>query len=110
MYKQYQNKSSLRKNKTRYNYGGVTELVGDKVGWWERTNLPKSSIDDFSVTIDNIFQKRADLISYEYYGTTEYEWLVLQYNNIVDINEELIYGKVIILPALSRLTSFRQIK
>lgn len=110
MYKPYQNKSSLRKSKSRYIYGGVSENVGDKIGWWERAILPKSSIDDITIKIDNVYNKRPDLISYDYYGTTEYEWLVLQYNNIVDINEELVYGKSILLPVASRIATFRPIK
>lgn len=85
-------------------------MSGDKIGWWERTVLPKSSIDDITVPIDNIYHKRADLISYDYYGTTEYEWLVLEYNNIVDINEELVYGKSVVIPIASRVASFRPTK
>lgn len=46
---------------------------------------------------------RPDLISYRAYGRSDLTWLVLQYNNIVDVNEEIIVGKELVLPAFERL-------
>jgi len=49
--------------------------------------------------------KRPDLISYRFYGTTNYWWIVMLYNNILSV-EELIAGTVLEIPSeedISRL-------
>lgn len=42
---------------------------------------------------------RPDLLSYRIYGDTQYWWLLLKYNNILDINE-LYNGRIIRYPSL----------
>ena len=105
MFKLYQNKSSLRKRYSRYVQGGVSDVVGNKIGWWDRTVIPYGAYDDITITIDNVTKERADLIAYTYYGTSELEWLILQYNNVVDIKEDLCYGTTIKIPSASRTMS-----
>lgn len=60
--------------------------------------------DDQIVTVTGRYVGRSDLIASDYLGTTDYEWLVLQYNTILVPNQELVEGAVIRLPVLSRLT------
>ena len=102
-YQLYQNKSSLRKRLTRYLQGGTSELSGDKIAWWERKEISKPAMDDISIFIDMVFAERPDLVAEQYYSTAELEWLVLQYNNIIDIKEEFVYGKTITIPSNSRV-------
>lgn len=102
-FKLYQNKSSLRKRMSRYLQGGSSEIVGDKIAWWERKDIPKQPIDDIRIVLDMLYAGRPDLIAEDYYGTTELEWLVLQYNDIIDINEEFVYGKAITIPSNARV-------
>lgn len=99
-YREYTNKNSLSKRNSRLVKGGKTEVVGGKLGWWERKNdnLNNSQDDDILYTIPIDYQYRPDLVAFLLYGTTELEWVVLQYNNIVDIIEEFSAGKQIRLP------------
>lgn len=101
----YSNKNSLAKSKSRMLNGGHTEIKGNKLGWWERRGLPKDPSSDIRLGITNTYHKRPDLVSFDFYGTTTLTWLVLQYNNIVDINEEFILGKEISIPSKNRALS-----
>ena len=94
--------NSLKLNHTRYLQGGLTNTKPDKLGWWERRLLPQQ-YDDYRVEITKDIEKRPDLIAHSYYGKSVYAWVVLQYNHIVDIDEELVTGKVIRLPTYKRL-------
>lgn len=104
MFKQYQNKSSLRKQNTRINRGGVADVIGDKIGWWEKQTIPYGRPDDITVEITSKYKNRPDLLAYDNYGSTELEWVILQYNNIIDINE-LVVGQFIRIPSKSRAMS-----
>lgn len=97
--KLYKNKSSLKKINTRLLYGGVSELAGNGIGWWDRRDIQTNKIEDISITIDMLYAKRPDLVASYYYGTSTLEWVVLQYNNIVDVNEEFVYGRKIVIPS-----------
>lgn len=94
-------KSSDQKN-SRYSQGGETEQRGERLGWWERTIISRSD-DDIFYTISPEEEGRPDLIAYKFWGEATLMWLVLQYNHIVDVNEELVPGNVIVLPPFSRV-------
>lgn len=95
--------SSLDNPKSRYVIGGTTEQTSNRLGWWERTILSFRD-DDQKITLNNQkYVGRPDLIAYDYLGSEEYEWLVLQYNTILFPLKELVLGVNIRLPALSRL-------
>ena len=101
----YKNKSSLAKRRTRMLDGGESEIKGNKIGWWERRSLPKNSVTDRIVKITEKYHKKPELVAKDYLGTTRLMWLVLQYNNIVDIEEEFIMGREIVLPSRPRAES-----
>lgn len=103
MFKTYSNKSSLLKRYSRYLQGGKSELSGNKIAWWERTPISNERVDDILILIDTIYHKRPDLVAYDYYGSAEFEWVVLQSNNIIDLNEEFIVGKTIKIPSRERV-------
>lgn len=94
--------SSLANRVGRYKQGGSTTMVPSRIGWWERRKfLPV--YDDIAFKITPTYINRPDLIAFEVYGRAELMWLVLQFNNIVDINEELYEGRTIKLPSQRRL-------
>lgn len=97
-------RKSNTNGKTRYAYGGGTADFGDRLGWWERTVFPTSNTD-VTVKITSKYSKRPDLVAYDYFGTTSLMWLVLQYNNILDINTEFVEGAAITLPTKTRVFS-----
>lgn len=95
-------KSSSRRL-SRYVQGGITDIFAARLGWWERRVL-KESVDDITFIVEKHMEGRPDLISHVVYGTRHYSWLVLQYNNIVDVNDELIQGRELTLPRPTRVT------
>lgn len=101
--KQHPNKSSVLKNKSRYVQGGLTDLKKKRLGWWEQYNISKNDVTDITVYIDVKYKSRPDLIAYEYYGDTSLTWVVLQYNNIVDVETELVVGSNITIPSKDRV-------
>jgi hypothetical protein len=88
-------------NNGRFVNGGTTEMNGRSLGWWERKTIPRA-IDDLYITIDATLDRRPDLIAKRYLGSETRMWLVLQYNNIVDIETELTVGTTIVLPSPKR--------
>lgn len=105
MYKLYGQKNSLRRAYSRVLQGGTSDISGDKISWWERKNINAADANVFNYTITPKTAGRPDTVAYDIYGTTELEWVVLQYNNIVDVSEEFVAGKVIKLPTQQYLLS-----
>lgn len=92
---------SINNRDGRYVQGGRTHQLADRMGWWERTNLARSDTD-VTVTIQSKYHRRPDKMAFDVYGKASLMWLILQYNNIIDINEEFVTGATIILPTPSR--------
>lgn len=95
------NLSSVKQAKSRYTQGGETERFQNRLGWWERFPMPQRD-DDLFITISAQYDKRPDRLAADYFGSSLLMWIVLQYNNIVDINEEFVSGKEIRLPEVTR--------
>jgi hypothetical protein len=95
---------SDRQNSGRYVQGGSVEPYPNRIGWWERKPMEHDSSDvSFELTVK--YNKRPDLLAYDLYGSARLMWLVLQFNNVVDINLEFITGKTLRLPTRSRVYS-----
>jgi len=47
---------------------------------------------------------RPDLLSYRIYGDTQYWWILLLYNQIIDV-ESLVTGTILLYPSISDLES-----
>lgn len=87
----------------RYSQGGLADRYQRKVAWWERRDL-EHQLDDIIFTVTPGTAKRPDIIASQIYGKPNLSWVVLQYNNIVDINTELVTGTIIRLPSQRRLS------
>lgn len=98
-FRYYKKLSSTDRQTSRYNIGAeYVDIYGDKIGWWERKDLSNISGNPIKFLLTSKYHKRPDLVSHKFFGTTSLEWLILQYNNIVDIDEEFIDGKEILIP------------
>jgi len=95
---------NVTQGNTRYTRGGVSDVYNTRVGWWERNVLGEDATDLF-FDVSSKTALRPDLIAYEVYGSTTYMWVVLQFNNIIDVNETLIEGATIKLPTPTRLNT-----
>lgn len=93
--------NSARSTSGRYTQGGLTDRYRNRLGWWERFPLGRQN-DDIRFTITPQYNGRPDLVAYRIYKKATLAWLVLQYNNIVDINTEFVTGKTIFLPTPRR--------
>lgn len=102
-FKLYPDKSSVRKKNSRYVQGGVSSVGQRFIRWWEREEFITDDVTDLLYTIPVVYAGLPDLISFDYYGRNDLGWLILQYNNIVDINEELVTGAIIKLPSKNRV-------
>lgn len=88
--------------RSRYVQGGITDRYPTRLGWWDRRVFTRSD-SDIRVTINVRYEYRPWLVAYDIYGSEQLEWLVLQYNGILDVNEEFTQGKVLVLPTPQRL-------
>lgn len=104
-FKLFKDKTSLAKRNSRMLNGGTTEIKGNKLGWWERRDLRKDTSTDIRIKIPEIFSGRPDLLAFRVYKRPNLFWLILQYNNIVDLEEEFVTGKEIVLPSVDRTLS-----
>ncbi len=98
------NSNSTDEQNSRYVQGGETDRLPNRLDWWERRNFDRRD-DDIKLTLSIRYNLRPDLLSFDLYGTPNLAWLILQYNNIVDINEEFITGKQIVVPSEPRVQS-----
>ena len=94
--------SSTSKRNSRYVQGGRTTVHPTRLGFWER-NVVLQRDDDIFTTVTKRQDRRPDLIAFDFYGKQELGWLVLQYNNIVDLNLQLLEGTEIRLPIADRV-------
>ncbi len=99
--------TSLDKKNSRFVQGGKTDIFERRLGWWDRfPNFARHTKG--GLTIDKLpakYDGRPDLLSYDAYGDNNLEWVILQANNIVDINEEFVTGATIKLPHPKMLKS-----
>lgn len=93
---------STKNKNSRYVQGGKTTVYSNRLGWWEKRKIP-SHYSDETFVVTGKYVGRPDLIAYKKYNQASLMWLVLQYNNIVDVNEELKEGSVIKLPTHERV-------
>lgn len=102
-FKLYQDKTSLKSKYSRFVTTGTAVMDGIFLGWWEKKHIPSDPNDDIEVLITTDVAYRPDKISKLMYDRDDLGPIVLQYNNIIDINEELAPGKVIVLPSYDRM-------
>ena len=96
--------SSTDNTLTRYVQGGITDVYKNRLGWWDGYTIT-SSTDDITIVLESKYNQRPDILAFDMYGKASLMWLVLQYNSIVDINEEFVTGTQIVLPTRTRVFS-----
>lgn len=96
-------KNSSKNRNSRYVQGSTSiDQYNNRLGWCERKVFEKS-FTDITVTILPNEEHKPDFLAYRVYGRESLMWLVLQYNNIVDITEEFIAGVELVLPSPDRV-------
>ena len=83
--------------------GGETEVFKDRLGWYEkRTDIEKNRYDDTIFTLTKKYEHKPWLVSKMFLDREDLDWLVLEYNEIVDIMEEFVVGREIRIPSKNR--------
>jgi len=93
--------STYTKN-SRYTHGGSTEVDGKFLQWWDRKKFPYDNSDVY-YTLERTYEGRPDKLASIFYGDSSVWWLILQYNNILDINDEFVAGVELRMPTKDRL-------
>lgn len=90
---------------SRYVYGGQTEESARAIEWWEKIQLPRADSDKIYV-LEKRYTVRPDCarqLASIFYNDPNLEWVLLQYNKILDPVEELVEGVVLRVPTLERV-------
>lgn len=94
--------SSLTSTTSRYTQGGTTIKYADRLGWWERRNIPPHETDQY-VEITPRYHKRPWMMAHDYFGDPQLDWVILQINVVLDISDDFIIGKTMRVPSKQRL-------
>lgn len=94
--------NSVYTKNSRYIHGGDTEVDGKFIEWWDRKKFPFDSSDVF-YKLEKTYEGRPDKLASVFYGDSSVWWLILQYNNILDLNEEFVAGVELRMPTKDRL-------
>jgi Base plate wedge protein 53 len=86
----------------RFVQGGTIDVVGNRLGWWERVKFAKSPTD-IPYVITAKYASRPDLLAFDLYGRPTLMWFIMQYNNISDVHVDFVEGLTIMLPTKSRV-------
>ncbi len=85
----------------RYVFGGKVTDYKVRLGWWDKKIFTKS-LTDVAITVESKYNMRPDLMAYDLYDKASLMWLILQYNNILDVTE-FVEGLELILPTKYRV-------
>lgn len=64
--------------------------------------LTEDSSDVF-ITVTQEYEKRPDLVSWNAYGTSDYWWVIYEFNSIRDPLFQLKAGQILRIPAIERV-------
>jgi hypothetical protein len=94
--------NSVFTKNSRYTNGGTTEVDGKFLEWWDRTIFPNDT-SDVVYKLEKKYEGRPDKLASVFYGDSSVWWVILQYNNILDINDEFVKGVRLLMPSPDRL-------
>lgn len=105
--KEFPNKNSALRRRTRYVQGGTSEMSGKNLKFWERdlTLLEEAPDDEFIQSLPSVYSGRPGLLAYDLYDDEGLEWIILQCNNIVDLEEEFVTGVSLRVPSRRRVNT-----
>lgn len=95
--------STYNQKNGRYTRGGTTEVSSRFVEWWERYDIEHDT-SDLVYVLEAKYVGRPDLLSWAFYGTTSYKWIIMQYNDILD-PRELVAGLMLLMPTVDKVSS-----
>jgi hypothetical protein len=94
--------NSVQNGLSRYVHGGATEVANNRIEWWDRAIFRQDPTDQPYV-VEKFYEGRIDLIASVFYNEPRLWWLLAQFNNILDPLTEVTAGRVLLIPAKSRI-------
>lgn len=86
----------------RYVLGGKTETSLFALEWWNKVNVQRDP-SDIMYVMEKKYEGRPDLLGFVFYGDTGLWWIICQYNGILNPIDELIEGKILLVPTFDRI-------
>lgn len=86
----------------RYVLGGSTEVSEFALEWWNKVDLKKDPTDLIYI-METKYEGKPHMLGYVFYGDDGLSWIIYQYNSILDPFEELVTGKLLLIPTLERI-------
>jgi len=86
----------------RYVLGGTTEMSTFGLEWWSRAKI-SSHPSDIVYVVEKKYEGKPQLLGYVWYGDEGLWWVIAQYNGIIDPIEEIVEGKVLLIPLKDRM-------
>ena len=96
--------STYNSKNGRYTLGGSTEVSSFAIEWWNKNPMPRDPTDIVYI-MEAKYEGRADLLGYLFYGDPLLWWVIGVYNSILDPIEELVQGKILLIPLKERVES-----
>lgn len=87
---------------SRYVSGGITEVNSQALEWWERNKFQQDA-SDRTYVVEARFNGRLDLIATSFLENSRLWWIIAQYNSILDPFNEIVEGRVLYIPTISRV-------
>lgn len=96
--------STFNTKNGRYTLGGTTEVSSFAIEWWNKNPMPRDP-SDIVYSMEAKYEGRPDLLGYLFYGDPGLWWVIATYNGIIDPTEELVLGKILLIPLKERVQS-----
>lgn len=86
----------------RYTLGGTTEVSAFALEWWSKNPIP-SDPSDIVYFVEKKYEGKHHQLGYVFYGDTGLWWIICQYNGIIDPLNEIVEGKMLLIPTIERV-------
>lgn len=94
--------STYNSKNGRYVLGGTAEVSSFALEWWSKTDLARDP-SDLVYFMEKKYEGRPELLGYLFYGDPGLWWVIAQYNTIIDPFNELVEGKMLLIPLKDRV-------
>lgn len=95
----------FKKNSRMRNYSIIfdKEIMQNRPAFYRFNIETKVTQSDEVFVVTKGLEHRLDLISVKFYGTSIYDWVIAEFNNIEDPIKDIVAGKKIIIPNKTKL-------
>lgn len=97
----------FKKNSRMKNYSIIfdKEIMQNRPAFYKfnvGSRITQTKSDEVFVITKGL-EHRLDLISVKFYGTSVYDWIIAEFNNIEDPIKDIVAGKKIVIPNKNKL-------